>query len=222
VRETSLCTTQKIRSVCKRHQLLRIDFEERPPPASVEALLGLVTSMLADHDWVVFSDYAKGCLGRCEEMIARALRAGCKVLVDPKGRDFSIYRGAFLLKPNADEVREVVGDWADEADFLAKAGKLRDALEVEHLLVTRGEQGMTLCSRGKPCVNLPTQVREVYDVSGAGDTALAALAHFLSEGLAVDEAVRWANKAAGIVVGKFGTASVTREELGLPSREMAA
>jgi rfaE bifunctional protein kinase chain/domain len=222
VRDMNLCTTQKIRSVCKRHQLLRIDFEEQPPAGSVEALLALITPMLADHDWVVFSDYAKGCLARCEEMMSRALRQGCKVLVDPKGRDFSIYRGAFMLKPNAEEVREVVGEWGDEDEFLAKARSLREKLDVEHLLVTRGELGMTLCSRGKPCINLPTQVREVYDVSGAGDTALAAVAHFLSEGLAIEDAVRWANKAAGIVVGKFGTASVTREELGLPSREMAA
>jgi rfaE bifunctional protein kinase chain/domain len=135
------------------------------------------------------------------------------VLVDPKGRDFTRYRGAWLLKPNASEMRAVVGEWHGEEDFLARAEALRVELDVEHLLVTRGERGLSLCSAGRPCLNVPAEVREVYDVSGAGDTVLATLAHFLACGAAMEEAVRWANRAAGIVVGKFGTASVTLQEL---------
>lgn len=215
VRDAQLVTTQKIRSVCLRHQLLRIDFEEPPPPACIDSLHAVVGDLLASHRWMLLSDYAKGCLARCELLIERARRSGCRVLVDPKGREFARYRGAFLLKPNAAELRVVVGDWHDDADLLARADRLRAELEVEHLLVTRGEHGMTLCSAGRPCLHMPTQVREVYDVSGAGDTVLATVAHCLAAGHDIESAVRWANRAAGIVVGKFGTASVSREELGL-------
>ena len=160
----------------------------------------------------------KGCLQRCQALIQAATGRGCRVLVDPKGSDFSRYRGAFVLKPNASELRAVVGEWDSEEAMLQKACALRAELEVEHLLVTRGELGMVLCSADRPCLRIPSEVREVYDVSGAGDTVLAVLAHCLAEGHDVESAVRWANKAAGIVVGKFGTASVTREELGLHSR----
>jgi rfaE bifunctional protein kinase chain/domain len=219
VTDPALCTTQKIRSVCMRHQLLRIDFEEPPPPGSTESLVSLVSDLLHGHDWLVLSDYGKGCLQRCEELIAHALRRGCKVLVDPKGSDFARYRGAFVLKPNARELRAVIGEWRSEEELLAKAGDLRRDLEVEHLLVTLGELGMVLCSANGPCIRISSDVREVYDVSGAGDTVLAVLAHCLNQGYGMEAAVRWANKAAGIVVGKFGTASVTRQELGMPSEE---
>ena len=219
ITDPAVCTTQKIRSVCKRHQLLRIDFEEPPPPGSADSLMSLASNLLHAHDWVVLSDYGKGCLQRCEPLIARALRRGSKVLVDPKGSDFARYRGAFVLKPNAGELRAVIGEWHSEEELLEKAYDLRRHLEVEHLLVTLGELGMVLCSAHGPCIRISSDVREVYDVSGAGDTVLAVLAHCLNEGYGIEAAVRWANKAAGIVVGKFGTASVTREELGMRLEE---
>lgn len=215
VRDPAVQTVQKIRSVCRHQQLLRIDFEAPPPAHCVRALTERAIALMPQHDWVLLSDYAKGSLAHCAELIAAARRHGCRVLVDPKGLDFERYRGAWLLKPNAAELRAVMGGWKDEAQLLHKAHELRGQLQLEHLLVTLGEQGMTLCSHLKPCLRLPTQVREVYDVSGAGDTVLATLAHTLSRGAGLEQAVRWANKAAGIVVGKFGTASVSSEELGL-------
>ncbi len=217
-----LRTTQKIRSVCMRHQLLRIDFEEAPPEACTDSIHTLVDSLLPEHRWLILSDYGKGCLRRCQDLILAASRNGCRVLVDPKGSDFSRYRGAFVLKPNASELRAVVGDWDCEEAMLQKAHALRAQLEVEHLLVTRGELGMMLCSANRPCLRIPSEVREVFDVSGAGDTVLAVLAHCLAEGHEMESAVRWANKAAGIVVGKFGTACVTRDELGLRRRRVSA
>lgn len=215
VRDARLPTTQKIRSVCVRQQLLRIDFEQPPADASVDALMLRVAPLLAQHRWVLLSDYGKGSLRRCPELMAMAQRHGCRVLVDPKGPDFARYRGAHVLKPNAAEVRAVVGDWHDEADFVERAHKLRADTGVDHLLVTRGEAGMTLCSAGEACLHVGAEVRQVYDVSGAGDTVLATLAHFLADGEDVESAVRLANRAAGLVVGKFGTASVTRAELGV-------
>ncbi|WP_157267755.1 D-glycero-beta-D-manno-heptose-7-phosphate kinase [Azohydromonas aeria] len=215
VRDPALQTIQKIRSVCRRQQLLRIDFEQPPPPQCVRALTERVLALLPQHEWVLLSDYAKGALAHSAEIIAAARRHGCKVLVDPKGEDFARYYGAWLLKPNAAELRAVMGRWADDVQLLHKAHELRSKLRLQHLLVTLGEQGMALCTQGEGCLRMPAQVREVYDVSGAGDTVLATLAHTLSRGLPLEEAVRWANRAAGIVVGKFGTASVSREELGL-------
>jgi rfaE bifunctional protein kinase chain/domain len=221
VTDPRMCTTQKIRSVCMRHQLLRIDFEEPPPAGSTASLVSMVSDLLGRHDWVVLSDYGKGCLERCADLLAAARRQGCRVLVDPKGSDFSRYRGAYLLKPNAGEIRAVVGEWRSEGELLEKAHALRRELDVEHLLVTLGELGMVLCPAQGPCLRIPSEVREVYDVSGAGDTVLAVLAHCLNEGHDVASAVRLANKAAGIVVGKFGTASVTWQELGLRSEATA-
>jgi rfaE bifunctional protein kinase chain/domain len=215
VRDSALRTIQKIRSVCRRQQLLRIDFETPPPPQCVRSLTERAIALLPQHEWVLLSDYAKGGLAHSAEIIAAARRHGCRVLVDPKGQDFERYRGAWLFKPNAAELRAVMGTWADDAQLLHKAHELRSKLRLKHLLVTLGEQGMALCSQAKPCLRMPAQVREVYDVSGAGDTVLATLAHTLARGLPLEEAVHWANRAAGIVVGKFGTASVSSEELGL-------
>lgn len=215
VRDPALRTIQKIRSVARRQQLLRIDFETPPPPQCVRQLTERAIELLPRHDWVLLSDYAKGGLAHSHEILAAARRHGCRTLVDPKGSDFERYRGAWLIKPNAAELRAVVGPWRDEEELLHKAHELRGQLQLEHLLVTLGEQGMALCSQGRPCLRMPAQVREVYDVSGAGDTVLATLAHTLAQGVPLEDAVRWANKAAGIVVGKFGTASVSSQELGL-------
>jgi D-glycero-beta-D-manno-heptose-7-phosphate kinase len=216
-------TTQKIRCVSLRQQLLRTDFEEPACDECVMSLMAACPELLPAPGVVVLSDYAKGSLRHSRELIDMALRRGCTVLVDPKGRDFTRYRGAWLLKPNAAEMQAVVGEWADEADFRARCERLRAELRIEHLLVTRGDQGMTLLRDGA-VLHLPAEVHEVYDVSGAGDTVLATLAHFVARGAGADEAVRWANKAAGVVVTKFGTASVTLDELGLaePAPDLAA
>jgi rfaE bifunctional protein kinase chain/domain len=214
-------TTQKIRCVALRHQLLRTDFEE---PACDECVLSLMSKCAEVLPWrglVLLSDYNKGALRDSREIIDRARARGCTVIVDPKGRDFTRYRGAWLLKPNAAEVAAVAGEWSGEADFLARCGALRRDLDIDHLLVTRGEAGMTLVS-ADGTHHLPAQVREVYDVSGAGDTVLATLSHCLAQGDTLLDAMQWANRAAGIVVGKFGTANVTAAELGWePSRGTA-
>lgn len=215
VRAAGVTTTQKIRSVCRQEHLLRIDIEAEPPETSVQALTDLSVDLFGRHRWVLLSDYAKGCLRHCQALIVRAKAAGCRVLVDPKGRDFTRYRGAWMLKPNEPETIAVAGAWQDEADFHARADRLRAGLDVEHLLVTRGERGMTLFSAGAPPFHVDAELREVYDVCGAGDTVLATLGCLLARGESLHDAVRLANRAAGIVVGRFGTASVSPAELGL-------
>jgi rfaE bifunctional protein kinase chain/domain len=206
-------TVQKIRAVCRQHQLLRIDIEQLAPAEAACSLCELACSLLAGHSWVVLSDYGKGALAGCERLIARARDQGCHVLVDPKGRSFEHYRGAWLLKPNEAEAAAVAGPWDGEADFVVAMEGLRTRLDLTHLLVTRGERGMALFSADRPVLHVPSVAREVFDVSGAGDTALAALAAFLSTGASLEHAVRQANLAAGIAVGKIGTAVVSLEEL---------
>src|SRR5688572_3130879 len=160
-------TTQKIRCVALRHQLLRTDFEEPACDECVMSLMAACPEVLPHGGVVVLSDYAKGCLRQSAELIEMARDRGCTVLVDPKGRDFTRYRGAWLLKPNAAEIAAVVGEWASEEDFRAKCAALREELALDHMLVTRGDQGMTLFS-ADGVEHRPAEVREVYDVSGAG------------------------------------------------------
>ena len=206
-------TTQKIRAVCRQQQLLRIDIEEPPPDRAARALIDLAIDLMPAHAWLVLSDYAKGALIDCQALIRRARRQQVRVLADPKGLDFERYRGAWLLKPNENEAAAVAGRWRDDADFNARMQRLRRTLEVEHLLVTRGERGMALFSADRTPLALAAHPREVYDPSGAGDTALAALAVALAQGQPLDVAMQRANCAAGIVVGRFGTASVTKAEV---------
>lgn len=214
VRSPACITTQKIRAVCRRQQLLRVDIEQPAPPAQAQALADLVIDHLPRHRWLLLSDYAKGALADSAALIRRARAAGCRVLVDPKGSDFTRYRGAWLLKPNEAEALGVAGAAHDDDDLDRRLSALRCGLEVEHLLVTRGEQGMVLYSADRAPLRVRAQAREVYDVSGAGDTVLAALTAALAAGDTLDDAVAQANRAAGIVVGRFGTAVVTRLELG--------
>jgi len=161
---------------------------------------------------VILSDYGKGGLTHITKMIELAKAAGKRVLVDPKGDDYARYAGASLLTPNRSELREVVGKWDNEADLKAKVDTLRDKLKLEALLLTRSEEGMSLF-RPEGVFNQPAKAREVFDVSGAGDTVIATLALMLASGADYTEAVRVANLAASIVVGKLGTAVVTHEEL---------
>jgi rfaE bifunctional protein kinase chain/domain len=205
-------TTQKIRCVAQRHQLLRTDFEEQAGPESVELLDAAFAEVLPARGVVVLSDYAKGALRDAAELIAQARSRGCRVLVDPKGTDFARYRGADLVKPNASELKLAAGAWADERELQLKCLALRRRLRLGALLVTRGEDGMTLFDAGG-ARHHAAEMREVFDVSGAGDTVIAALARFLAAGHALDEAVRWANRAAGLSVAKFGTAVVSLAEL---------
>jgi len=162
----------------------------------------------------VLSDYAKGALRDCPELIALARSRGCTVLVDPKGRDFRRYRQADLLKPNAAELRAVVGDWRDARELQRKCASLRKRLAVGTLLVTRGEEGLSVFG-AEGARHHRAEAREVFDVCGAGDTVIATLARFLAAGCPLDDCARWANRAAGIAVSRFGTTAVTLAELGL-------
>jgi len=210
--DAAVKTTIKLRVIGRTQQLLRIDFENKPTDDALLAKLDEFERVVSDHDVVVFSDYGKGGLTHIPRMIATARAAGRRVLVDPKGSEYARYRGAHIITPNRAELREVVGRWADEAELTTKAQALRRDLGLEALLVTRSEEGMSLYGEGST-LNVPTVAREVFDVSGAGDTVIATMAAALAAGASLEEAVRLSNQAAGIVVGKLGTAVVTADEL---------
>ncbi len=211
-RDASVSTTVKLRVIGRQQQLIRIDFESTPSREVLADKLSDFESLLANCDVVILSDYGKGGLTHIVRMIELARRAGKRVLVDPKGDDYGRYRGADVLTPNRAELREVVGRWSDEADLARRAEALRADLALEALLVTRSEEGMTLFRSGS-VMHDPARAREVFDVSGAGDTVIATLAVMLAAGLDMMDAVRIANHAAGIVVGKLGTAVVNASEL---------
>jgi rfaE bifunctional protein kinase chain/domain len=205
-------TTVKLRVISRQQQLLRIDFETPPGNDVLAAKLAGYESLLPDVDVVVLSDYGKGGLTHIARMIELARGRGTPVLVDPKGEDYSRYRGATLLTPNRAEFRQVVGRWSGEGEFGAKAQALRRQLDLAGLLVTRSEEGMTLFLE-HATHHTPTVAREVFDVSGAGDTVIATLGAMIAAGADLPTATRVANQAAGIVVGKLGTAIVLPEEL---------
>ena len=210
--DRAIDTTVKLRVIGRQQQLLRIDFETTPSSEVLQAKLLEFERRLADADAVVLSDYGKGGLNHIAEMIRLARAAAKPVLVDPKGDDFARYAGATVLTPNRSELREVVGRWSSEAELAAKATGLSAELGLEALLVTRSEEGMTLFADGETH-HQAAQAREVFDVSGAGDTVIATLAVMLAAGADWAESIRVANIAAGIVVGKLGTAVVNREEI---------
>ena len=212
-RDRSIRTTQKLRVIGGRqHQLLRVDFETNPSREVLAAKLADFEDALPACDAVILSDYGKGGMAHIARMIARARAAGKRVLVDPKGDDFSRYAGAQLLTPNRAELRQIVGGWKTESDLERRAQKLRRQLGLEALLLTRGEEGMSLYRQGR-VFHVKAEKHEVYDVSGAGDTVIAVLATMLASGVGLEQAVRIANRAAGIKVMKFGTAAVTKAEL---------
>jgi rfaE bifunctional protein kinase chain/domain len=211
-RDPTISTIVKLRVIGRQQQLLRIDFEERPTKRVLQDKLTQFNALMPEYDIIVLSDYAKGSLVNVAEMIAAAKKLSKRILVDPKGDDFSRYKGASILTPNKSELRHIVGSWDSEEQLTAKAQQLRKDLELEALLLTRSEEGMTLyTSQGQ--TDFPAVAREVYDVSGAGDTVIASLATMLGAGMTLVEAVEVANRAGGIVVGKLGTATVTRKEL---------
>ena len=211
-RDRSISTIIKLRAIARQQQLLRIDFETPPSHEVLHAALVDYRAQLPLADVVILSDYGKGGLAHIAQMIQMARDAKKPVLVDPKGDDYARYAGATLLTPNRSEFREVAGSWRDEAELTSKAQTLRTDLQLEALLVTRSEDGMSLFMVDE-VLHVPTHTREVFDVSGAGDTVIATLAVMLAAGADMSDAMRIANRAAGIVVGKLGTAVVSREEI---------
>jgi len=211
-RDEHLATTVKLRVIGRKQQLLRADFETAPSHEVLAGKLAEFEAMLDDCDAVVLSDYGKGGLTHIARMIELAREHGRTVLVDPKGDDYSKYRGATIVTPNRAELQEVVGRWKDEQDFIDRADRLRDELELRALLVTLGDKGMALFEEGS-VLEEPAQPREVFDVTGAGDTVIGTLAVMLAAGASMHDAVRVANHAAGIAVTKFGTAVVHPAEL---------
>lgn len=210
--DAQLPTTVKLRVIGRQQQLMRIDFETPPSREVLEDKLDDFESLVDSVDVVILSDYGKGSLTHVTKMIDAAKRHGKRVLIDPKGDDFSKYRGATMLTPNRGEFREVAGRWANETELAKKAAAVREQYNFEALLVTRSEEGMSLFTQNE-AVHEPTQAREVYDVSGAGDTVIATIALMLAAGASMTDAMRIANRAAGVVVGKLGTATVTQQEL---------
>jgi len=211
-RDNTISTIIKLRAIARHQQLLRIDFETSPSHEVLNAALEDFRIQMPMADVVILSDYGKGGLTHIAEMIRLARAAGKHVLVDPKGDDYARYHGATIITPNRSEFREVAGGWKTEAELTTKAEKLRKELQLEALLITRSEDGMSLYRPDK-VQHEPTHTREVFDVSGAGDTVIATLAVMLASGADFPEAMHIANRAAGIVVGKLGTAVVSREEI---------
>ncbi|MEJ5999081.1 D-glycero-beta-D-manno-heptose-7-phosphate kinase [Paucibacter soli] len=207
-----LHSTVKLRIIGRAQQLIRLDFENQPPGELLLRLLDRYTQALAEHDAVLCSDYGKGGLTHLPRMIELARAAGKAVLVDPKGSDYTPYAGASVLTPNKAELAQVVGAWKDEAALAERAQALRERLGLEALVMTRAEEGMSLFdAEGR--LDVPAVAREVYDVTGAGDTVIAVLACMLAAGLSLRQALPIANRAGGLVVGKFGTAGVSYAEL---------
>ena len=206
-------TITKLRVISRQQQLLRLDFEQAFGAEDTSQIVSKTLALLAQASVLVLSDYAKGVLAEPQALITEAKKVGIKVLVDPKGNDFSRYCGATLLTPNFTEFEAVVGGCADERELVSKGLALLKELDLDALLITRGEQGMTLLREGHAALHLPARAREVFDVTGAGDTVIAVLASALAARETLPNAVTLANLAAGIVVGKLGTATISGPEL---------
>lgn len=206
-------TITKLRVLSRNQQLIRIDFEEGFDNVDPSPMLERIKTALASHNVLVLSDYAKGALSSVQAMIQLANQANVPILVDPKGTDFERYRGATLLTPNMSEFEAVVGHCQNEEQIIEKGYELIKRFDLKALLVTRSEKGMTLLQLDKPVYHLPTHAKEVFDVTGAGDTVIATLAAALASGQSLEESCFLANAAAGVVVGKLGTSTVSQIEL---------
>lgn len=206
-------TITKLRVISRHQQLLRMDFEEDFHRADSAELLAKLSAEITACGALVLSDYGKGTLDQVQLMIQIARNANVPVLIDPKGTDFERYRGATLLTPNMSEFEAVAGVCRDEAEIVVKGLKMIRDFELSALLITRSEKGMTLLRPDCEPFHLPTQAREVYDVTGAGDTVISVLATAIADGRALEEACYLANAAAGVVVGKLGTSTVSPSEL---------
>ena len=211
-RDAALKTTVKLRVIGRQQQLLRLDFENTPKTEVLASQTAAFENLLPEHDAVLFSDYGKGGLAHVSDMIARARAAGKPILIDPKGTDYSRYKNASIITPNRAELQQVIGLWQDEPDLQTKCHNLREQLGLDAVLLTRSEEGMTLFdAQGQLTVS--AQAREVFDVTGAGDTVIATMAALVAAGMGLRQALPLANRAGGLVVGKFGTATVSYEEL---------
>jgi rfaE bifunctional protein kinase chain/domain len=211
-RDADLKTTVKLRVIGRQQQLLRLDFENTPKNEILASQTAVFEQLLPQHNAVLFSDYGKGGLAHITDMISRARAAGKPILVDPKGSDYTRYKNASVITPNRAELQQVIGVWRDEDDLRAKAHQLRDALNLDAVLLTRSEEGMTLFdAQGE--LHVSAQAREVFDVTGAGDTVIATMAALVAAGMTLRDALPFANRAGGLVVGKFGTATVSFDEL---------
>ncbi|MFV0547591.1 MAG: bifunctional D-glycero-beta-D-manno-heptose-7-phosphate kinase/D-glycero-beta-D-manno-heptose 1-phosphate adenylyltransferase HldE [Limnobaculum xujianqingii] len=206
-------TITKLRVLSRNQQLLRLDFEEGFENVDSQPILDRVQQALPHLGALVLSDYAKGALASVQSLIAQGREAGVPVLIDPKGADFERYRGATLLTPNLSEFEAVVGQCKTEDELVSRGMALIERFEFSALLITRSENGMTLLQPGRDPFHMPTQAQEVYDVTGAGDTVIGVLAVSLAAGLTLEEACFMANAAAGVVVGKLGTSTVSPIEL---------
>jgi len=205
-------TIVKLRVIARRQQIVRVDFESLPSAPGLLSLAKQFSRLCTEHQIIVFSDYGKGTLTAVDHLINEGSKAGALTLVDPKGCDYSRYSGANVVTPNLHELSLVVGRWHDETDLERRAQSLRRSLNVQAILLTRSEQGMTLFSDRGRC-DVAANARAVADVTGAGDTALATFAVMLGAGLEMHDAMEWSNRAAGLVVEKFGTSSITVQEL---------
>jgi rfaE bifunctional protein kinase chain/domain len=211
-KDPNLYTCVKLRVIGRAQQLVRVDFENQPDHEVLADMLTDYTRVLPQHDVVLFSDYGKGGLAHIPRMIELARAAGKPVLVDPKGIDYARYAGATVITPNRSELSQVVGGWSSEEQLLERAQALRESLRLDSLLLTRSEEGMSLFDASGQ-MRVAAKAREVFDVTGAGDTVIAIMAALLACGVGLREALPIANRAAGLVVGKFGTATVSYAEL---------
>ncbi|WP_299731766.1 bifunctional D-glycero-beta-D-manno-heptose-7-phosphate kinase/D-glycero-beta-D-manno-heptose 1-phosphate adenylyltransferase HldE [uncultured Endozoicomonas sp.] len=213
VRVTGVPTITKLRVISQHQQLIRLDHEEEFVDLNPDVIEAKAAALLDDIGAVVLSDYSKGTLQGCQQLIKLARARNIPVLVDPKGTSFEQYRGATLITPNLKEFETVVGHCRTEQELISKGQQLLRDLELEALLITRSEHGMTLIRENQPEVHLPARAREVFDVTGAGDTVISVLAAAIASGCEMPQAAGLANMAAGIVVGKLGTASISMPEL---------
>ncbi len=211
-RDADLKTTVKLRVIGRQQQLLRLDFENTPKHEILATQTATFENLLPKHDAVLFSDYGKGGLAHVSDMITRARALKKPILIDPKGHDYSRYQHANVITPNRAELQQVIGTWSSEDDLRTKAHNLREQLRLDAVLLTRSEEGMSLFDADGE-LHVSAQAREVFDVTGAGDTVIATMAALVAAGLSLREALPLANRAGGLVVGKFGTATVSYEEL---------
>ena len=211
-RDAELKTTVKLRIIGRQQQLLRVDFENTPKTEILASQSAAFAHLLPEHEAVLFSDYGKGGLAHVSDMIERARLAGKPILIDPKGSDYSRYKNASVITPNRAELQQVIGPWLNESELQTKCQNLREKLGLVAVLLTRSEEGMTLFdAQGQ--LHVSAQAREVFDVTGAGDTVIATLAACVATGMSLRDALPLANRAGGLVVGKFGTATISYEEL---------
>ena len=212
-RDPNITTTVKLRVISRHQQLIRIDFESQGTPGARQCLLDNYMELLPNYDVVIISDYGKGGLGHIQEMIKTAKEHGKAVVIDPKGDDYSAYRYASLITPNRKEFEQVAGRFTDNDDLVHRARDMIKELELGGLLVTRGEEGMSLIPAAGDVIHKHARARDVYDVTGAGDTVIASIGAAFAAGAETIDAVRLANIAAGIVVAKLGAETASPEEI---------